>query len=69
MRKKQLRKFPFRNRLYNELRKMTDMPMTIIDSNGHEIALNFAKHLMFNRPYKNQEYQRELMRHAQRMGK
>jgi hypothetical protein len=51
------------------LRKVNDMPMTIIDSLGHEIALNFAKHMILNRPYKNHEYQRELMRHAQQMAK
>ena len=61
MRKKQLRKFPFRNRIYNQLRKL-DTPIMITDSNGHTIALNIAKHLFFMRPYKNQEYQRELMR-------
>jgi hypothetical protein len=61
MRKKQTRKFPFRNRIYDQLRKIKT-PITIIDSNGHEIALNIAKHIFFMRPYKNTEYQRELMR-------
>jgi hypothetical protein len=69
MRKSQTRKIPFRHKLLMGLRKVNDMPMTIIDSLGHEIALNFAKHMILNRPYKNHEYQRELMRHAQQMAK
>ena len=62
MRKKQLRKFPFRNRIYNDLRKMENSTITIVDEAGHEIVLNIAKHILFNRPYKNLEYQRELIR-------
>jgi hypothetical protein len=69
MRKRQTRKIPFRHKLLMGLREMKDMPMIIIDSQGHEIALNIAKHLLLNQPYRNHEYQRELMRHAQLMTK
>jgi hypothetical protein len=66
MRKKQLRKNRFRHKLFEEYRKIKEPTTMIIDSNGHEIILNFAKHLIFNKPYKNQEYQRELIRHVQK---
>lgn len=62
MNKRQTRKFPFRNRLINDLRKIKNPHYTIIDSMGHEIILNLAKHYLLNKPYKNKEYQRELLR-------
>jgi endonuclease/exonuclease/phosphatase (EEP) superfamily protein YafD len=65
MRKTQLRKIRFRHQRIMQLRKVADQLTTITDSNGHQITLNIVKHLMMNKPYKNQEYQRELIRRAQ----
>jgi len=65
MRHSQLKKIRFRHMMFMQLRKLDKKDgniKTIIDSNGHEIALNLNKHLLFNRPYKNLEYQRILLR-------
>ena len=61
MRKKQLRKIPFRHWYIMNNRK-EDLKF-IVDSGGHTIALNLAKHNNLKGPYKNEEYQRELIRY------
>jgi hypothetical protein len=63
MRKSQLKKqTQWRHRTLMELRKIKDPLVTITDSMGHQITLNLAKHILLKRPYKNFEYQRELIR-------
>lgn len=64
MRKIALKKLdPHRNRKYKMLREKNEM-YEYNDKNGNKINLNINKRLMFNKPYKNQEYQRELSRQA-----
>jgi hypothetical protein len=60
MRKSQLRKMPFRHWYIINNRK--EELKTIVDSRGHSIVLNLAKHDTIKGPYKNEEYQRELNR-------
>jgi len=68
LRKKALKlKYPSRNAIYKNLRKKNNIKMTI-DSQGHEIALNLKKHLLFQKPYKNTYYQNELNRFQQYEG-
>jgi hypothetical protein len=63
MRKSQLKKRDkFRHVTLMQLRKIQDPLVTITDSMGHQITLNLAKHILLKRPYKNLEYQRELIR-------
>jgi hypothetical protein len=51
--------------MFMQLRKLDKPLTTITDSMGHQITLNIPKHLFFNKPYKNLEYQRELIRRMQ----
>jgi hypothetical protein len=60
MRKKQLKKIPFRH--WHIMNNRKEELKTIIDSRGHSIVLNLAKHDTLKGPYQNEDYQRELDR-------
>ena len=64
MRKKALkRKDPHRNRKYKILRE-NNVINEYTDKKGNVIHLNITKRLLFNEPYKNEEYNREMNRQA-----
>jgi len=64
MRKKALKKrFPNRRRIIQILReKYNENLTTFVNSEGREIILNLRKHYLYNRPYKNDEFQMEMNR-------
>ena len=69
MRKKALKKkYPARHKLIMALRN-NDNLIEFISKEGHSIYLNIMKHVMFNKPYKNLSYQKEMMRHINEMSK
>lgn len=51
---------PNRNKAFKKLREMAYSDITT--RSGTEIRLNLYKHLLLNKPYKNQEYSNELYR-------
>jgi len=51
---------------HKALRRMNAKPEIINDSEVNSIALNMKKHLVLNKPYIYPEYQREMIRYAQR---
>lgn len=51
---------------HKSLRRMNAGPEMINDSQGNVVALNLKKHLVLNRPYTFPEYQREMIRYAQK---
>lgn len=64
MRKKRLKKnFPKRHKAILMLRKMKDTTREIITKSGSSILLNLDKHFILQKPYKNQEYNKEMIRH------
>jgi len=64
MRKKRLKKdFPKRHKAILALRKMENTTREIITKSGSSILLNLDKRFTLQKPYKNQEYTKEMLRH------
>lgn len=64
MRKKRFRKdFPERHKALMELRKSEDSLRETITKKGASVILNINKHFLLRKPYKNDEYKIELLRH------
>ena len=64
MRKKRLKKdFPKRHKAFLALRKMKNTTREIISKSGSSILLNLDKRFILQKPYKNQEYAREMLRY------
>lgn len=64
MRKKTLKKLqPNRNKIFKFLRTK-DHLIEIMSRKGTSIYLNLMKHLLLNKPYKNIDYNKELLRFA-----
>lgn len=53
---------PNRNKAFKKLREMWSKAYSVTTRSGTEIRLNLYKHLLLNKPYKNQEYSNELYR-------
>lgn len=64
MRKTALKKQnPDRHKYLMKLRDMGEEATTVITTrNGAEVRLNLWKHLLMGKPYKNEEYNSELLR-------
>ena len=65
VRKKALRKIEDRHKIIKALREKNTLS-EIITRNGKSVILNFDKHFLLRRPYKNEEYQREMYRHLKK---
>ncbi len=67
MRKVALKKFPNRHKIIKALREKNNL-IEVVDRFGRIVILNPIKHFLFERPYKNEEYQRELFRQMKMKG-
>lgn len=50
-----------RNRIFKELRKKNTLE-EVNDRRGNTVYLNLTKRILFDKPYKNEEYEAERMR-------
>jgi len=68
MRKIALKKLnPDRHKIIKSLREKNTL-VEIITRGGKEVVLNPYKHFLYKKPYKNQEYQKELWRFMRKKG-
>ena len=68
MRKTRLKKQnKLRNKKYKLLRNSGFGKIEFTDKNGKIIWLNLSKRFIFNKNYKNEEYQKELKREAEKL--
>lgn len=57
---------PSRNFLYKQLRKQNTIE-EVNDKRGNTVCLNLAKRIVFDRPYKNPEYEAERVRRMKKI--
>lgn len=57
---------PSRNFLYKQLRKQNTIE-EVNDRRGNTVCLNLAKRIVFDRPYKNPEYEAERVRRMKKI--